>query len=629
MSSVSLELIDQLLSPSQNRDAEQHFKAIVLPSRIHGLFTLLSSLMASNQEEHPRCMLASVLLRRDLSSLGGFMMTKANQDAVPLNDVLSMLSSMVQPLMAFFQQAQKQAQRRISFIIAELCSALSLLNQEAAITASNTILSAIYSCSKAHKPSLDLLAAIANRAPFALTQEHLASFSNALYAASEELNKSSIGPNDKLACIASILESMLNIALAGELSTKLQAVKKASSSQERMLQMIQLQTMTETNPKKLSINVSSQSALIGKKCVPPLLSMIGTCLQHNLQNGDTVQTVLQTISSMASSCPSLLSGDSNTLFAVCQTLLAIATMSSGNDVQDLRLAAIEAMVTLFMVPDVKAMLYANPAIMALCLNGDSSNQIQSILHICAESIVRGTDDDIAAWGAGGSVGLMEDAAYWDDDDNAIFAQEIMELFVQSVGGSQCLNASLNIVESLLSNNDENQWKQLRAGLVMLETCLTAAPYSFAPHVPVAVEAALNFSNHTCIRVQFQAIQLITSICRADEIDAAENQSEGKARPNLGVRKNNGNRLLEALAKNLESKCSKVVGHACLALVAYCRGGNGKENSGTSVEKELVLPFLGDILNMIANGPLCFDINCNSDVFIRAFAAIECLADVVG
>ena len=384
------------------------------------------------------------------------------------------------------------------------------------------------------------------------------------------------------------------------------------------MQMIRLQTMNETNPKKLTIDIHSTAAIIGSMCLDRLLQLI-----HAGGGGDddesSVQNIMQTFSQSASTCPSMLAGDVTVLSNVCRVLLSVATRAQEGTT---RLAAVEALVTLIMVPDVKNILTGSGVILALCIGGDEANGVSGIVKVCAEMIVNGVDDDLDSW-AKGKVALQEDAAQWEYDDNAIFAESILESFVQNVGGPQCLTAVLSLVETLLASPSQ-QWQPLRAALSILEICLTAAPYSFAAHVPVAVEAALSFSSHTCVRVQFQAVQLLGALCRADVI------GDGKvtlSRPTLGVRQQHGDRILAALARLLNSNCSKVIGHACLAIVAYCRGGNGKENAGVSIDKALVLPVMGDILTTIANGPLSLDVAGNVDVFIRAFAAIACLANV--
>lgn len=209
---------------------------------------------------------------------------------------------------------------------------------------------------------------------------------------------------------------------------------------------------------------------------------------------------------------------------------------------------------------------------------------------------------------------------WDNDDISNFAEMILYSFLQNGGGgSQSLPAILSIVERLLQSS---RWQELRAGLIIIDACLTTSPHSFSSHIPVAIEAALSFCNHECVRVQYQAIELLGSLCQHDSMSAAESQSKC-------IRQEHGRRILQSLAQLLMSNCPKVVCHACLGIVSFCRAGNGKENAGLSIDKSLLLPYLGDLLNAIAAGPLLKDITSNVVVYIRAFASVACLADVAG
>ena len=197
---------------------------------------------------------------------------------------------------------------------------------------------------------------------------------------------------------------------------------------------------------------------------------------------------------------------------------------------------------------------------------------------------------------------------------------VLNTFLQNGGGgSQSLPTVLSVVELLLKSTE---WQNLRSGLVILEACLISSPHSFAVHVPVAVEAALGFCNHACVRVQYQAIQLLGSLCEADAV-TEEGCTKNSSQPIVGLRKEHGMRMLQSLAQLLASKCSKIICHACLGIISFCRGGN----TGTSVDTSYILPYLGDLLNAIATGPLTLDVRSNVVVYIRAFASVACLADV--
>ncbi len=210
---------------------------------------------------------------------------------------------------------------------------------------------------------------------------------------------------------------------------------------------------------------------------------------------------------------------------------------------------------------------------------------------------------------------------WENDDIAIFAETILDTYLQNGGGgSQSLPIILSFVEALLKSTE---WQNLRAGLTILEACLNASPHSFAAHVPVAVEAALSFSTHQCVRVQYQAIQLIGSLCQADNVLSSEGGG-------IVVREKYGKRILQSFAHHLSSQCPKIISHACLGIVSFCRGENGKENASTTLSVDShILPYLGDVLSAISIGPLSRDVASSVVLYIRAFGSIACLADVAG
>jgi len=164
-----------------------------------------------------------------------------------------------------------------------------------------------------------------------------------------------------------------------------------------------------------------------------------------------------------------------------------------------------------------------------------------------------------------------------------------------------------MVESLLANNE---WKQQRAALSILEQCLFAAPVTFAQHVPVAVETALQLaSTSENVRVQFQAVVLLGALCEADE------DLDGNIRAKYGPR------ILQVLARMVQCPCSKIAAVACLSLVSYCRGGGAVDG------ETLVVPYLKELLMALVTGPLSWDVAQSGTVAvkIRAIGAVACLA----
>eukprot|EP00554_Chaetoceros_debilis_P008282 CAMPEP_0194100128 /NCGR_PEP_ID=MMETSP0150-20130528/1111_1 /TAXON_ID=122233 /ORGANISM="Chaetoceros debilis, Strain MM31A-1" /LENGTH=1242 /DNA_ID=CAMNT_0038786455 /DNA_START=30 /DNA_END=3758 /DNA_ORIENTATION=- len=609
MESIQIELIDALLCPSKDRAAESHFASLNLPSRVHGLFLLLPQCQTTHAHNAARCMLICVLLRRDISALGGYCIQNREQ----AKEIVQMVEAILAPLLGLLDGPEAAVNRQISFVIAEVCSILSLMDDIRGKDAARAILISISdACSKAHIPSLNLLACVIQRASFAF-KEHEEIIISIISSATQSLSSS-----PSLPATQGILQVMNNTSIASMASHSLSTKTLSNNPQERMMQLIHCQTMTmaETSHKKLTVDANSIPATIGKTCLPSILQIINGFVDE--RTVFQMQEVMQAFSHCASTCPSLLAGDINILYSVCRLLLSVASKTP--DVST-RLAAIEALATLHMVSDVKIILCDHNAIQKFCIDGDPSNGIMGVVKICADIIICGVDDDLDAW-ATGEVALQEDTADWDEDDNAIFAESLFELFVQHGGGTQCLGTVLSVVETLLASQD---WKHLRAALSMLEISLTAFPYSFAPHVPVAVEAALSLSSHPCVRVQYQAVQLLGSLCEAD--CASDDKNSALSRPNINVRHDFGQRILASITQLLSSSCIKIVSNACMSITSYCMGGDGN-NTDAEIDKCLVLPFLGDVLTAIRNGPLSLDVNLNAAIYCRAFGAIVSIAGIV-
>jgi hypothetical protein len=184
-----------------------------------------------------------------------------------------------------------------------------------------------------------------------------------------------------------------------------------------------------------------------------------------------------------------------------------------------------------------------------------------------------------------------------------------------------------LVDVLLSNSS---WQSERAVLSILERCLAAAPVTFAPHVAATVETALRLASSGSVRVQYQALQVLGALCIANYV------GEEVSRSQIVVRENYGDRMLECIAALVKSSCSKVAVNACLAIVSYCRGGNGSENCLVPIDKELIVPFVGPLLEALQACPLAVDVSNPASisegsltVLMRAIDAVACLADASG
>ena len=152
MSEITIELIDALLSPAANPNAESQFKSIPVPTRVQSLLVILQQCLPSQSSTTaqpqantniPRLMLTAVLLRRDVSSLGGYSIKN-----VKLNsewEIVRMLGETVKPLLDIFDlcnrdEAMHGIRRQIGFVIAEVCSSLSVMEDGIAVDVMNVVL---------------------------------------------------------------------------------------------------------------------------------------------------------------------------------------------------------------------------------------------------------------------------------------------------------------------------------------------------------------------------------------------------------------------------------------------------------------------------------------------------------
>jgi len=125
--SITIELLDSMLAPSPGNPAEAHYRTIPLDSRVRELTTLLTQLHGENAANAGRCMLAAVLLRREVETLAG----KQQLTGLAPSSAVSLMGEIANPLMSLFLQNEvTQSRRQIGHIIAELSSSLSLVSVE-------------------------------------------------------------------------------------------------------------------------------------------------------------------------------------------------------------------------------------------------------------------------------------------------------------------------------------------------------------------------------------------------------------------------------------------------------------------------------------------------------------------
>lgn len=289
-----------------------------------------------------------------------------------------------------------------------------------------------------------------------------------------------------------------------------------------------------------------------------------------------------------------------------------------------RVAALEVLATILDCKDVKKilMMEENNNLISLLLLGSEDGAIkdQGVIGLCVQVIVDGVDDDVEAWSE--EKPSLQDDSVWEDDDSAIFAEAILERFLHSLGGSRTFPVVLPMLESLAGSS---LWKCQRAALSIMEKCLLASPTSFSVHIPVAINAAVSLSNtdNTNIRVKWQCMQLVGTLCTSGGLESVQEPFAGK--------------IFESIARLISTNsCPKVISHACMALVSFCRGdscGDG-ELSLDGIDS-ILLPYLKDLLMALTSGPLAQNFSNPiallpmNTVLIRAFGALACLADAVG
>lgn len=125
--SITIELLDSMLAPSPGNPAEAHYRTIPIESKVRELTNLLTQLDGGNATNAGRCMLAAVLLRREVETLGG----KQQLTGLAPSSAVSLMGQIANPLMSLFLQKEvTQSRRQIGHIIAELSSSLSLVSVE-------------------------------------------------------------------------------------------------------------------------------------------------------------------------------------------------------------------------------------------------------------------------------------------------------------------------------------------------------------------------------------------------------------------------------------------------------------------------------------------------------------------
>jgi hypothetical protein len=137
MTLITTELLDALLSSGPSRkEAEVTLNSLDLTNRIQGL---VSTLSCTSNNSH--ILIASVLLRRDIATLGG----QALEQKISPNVARDLLVNVVAPLLNLFQSLPFAPCRcQVGYCLTEVICSLSLLFEQEAQTTLESILNTIH-----------------------------------------------------------------------------------------------------------------------------------------------------------------------------------------------------------------------------------------------------------------------------------------------------------------------------------------------------------------------------------------------------------------------------------------------------------------------------------------------------
>jgi hypothetical protein len=484
---------------------------------------------------------------------------------------------------------------------------------------------------------LRLLNDIAERSPVTLwTVGNLDTFSSLFRSTNEKMQSCSLEQ------VETAMGALCQVGIAYEKAKRvISAENKKPSSNE-----IEKALLAQFPEKSTSVETNSPPADLGKMYMPSMLNALVSFATPVPSHLDVLTSCMGHLSTCSLQCPSMLAGGESSLTFLMRSCMSIAQISSHDDedITFLRLSALDVLATISGIPQIKrSILQPNggspksiadlnrksPLLQFLIQGNDVGSKQKGVLYICAELAVTGVDEDEESW-ANEPALIYDSESSWESDQTAIYAESLFESFVEILGGASTLPAAFQLVEILLATPS---WQNQRAVLSMLERGLAAAPLTFVPHVPATVETAIRLVQSSSPRVQYQAVQLIGSLCCANSVEADSTPASGH---HILVREKYGDKILESVSHLIKSSCTKVASNACLTIVSYCRGGNGSENCMIPIEKHLIVPFVSSLLEDLRAGPLSLDVyppasisEGSLTVLIRAIGVVACLADASG
>lgn len=460
------------------------------------------------------------------------------------------------------------------------------------------------------------------------------------------------GANSSLDQLEACMGALCQVGIAFERAKRVNDAAVAGGNQVNEVEKALLAQFPESCN---TLSLNSPPAHLGKAFLPSMLESLVAFSSQPSSQVDVLSKCMSHLSTCSNQCPSLLAGDEASLAALMRGCMAIAQRGNAqedDDVTFLKLSSLDVFATITAVPQIKRTIMKpatspsprcigaqveekmSPLLQFLIhgSDGGSASNQKGVLYLCAELAVTGVDDDEEGWSSEPAM-VYDTESSWEDDHVALHAESLLESFVENLGGASTLPSIFQLVELLLASPS---WKNQRAVLSILERCLAAAPVTFVPHVPATVDAALRLIQSPSGRVQYQALQLLGALCCANSVEESQDGQTRQQRQQILVREKYGGAILEAITRLIKSHSSKVASHACLTVVSYCRGGNGSDNCMMPIEKSLIVPYVGNLLDALMSGPLSIDLSNPSSitegsltVLIHSIGAVACLADAAG
>jgi len=353
------------------------------------------------------------------------------------------------------------------------------------------------------------------------------------------------------------------------------------------------------------IHPESAAYQMGEQLLAPLLPLIA---QIPASEEDRLCSMLSSLSSLLTQAPQCALGHPTTAAAfgtACLSLAQNGALEANTRLQSLNLIA-TGLSSSTGVAAQFGQLELSPSV----------NMLGVFFNVSVQHLVNGMDDDVEAWM---SDALSLESLHYDGDDMANFAGEVIYTALEAIANRGLAYLYPAGIASLLAPTAS--WKDQCAGLcllsIVLSTCSECGDAERDSSAQGLFQAALQLYSVDHPRVKFSVLALIGEMCIAD------NDSRNIRRSHAGV-------MLEVIANAFTSSLNKLTCCACLALVSFCRAGNGTEDCADDSVNELcaetLTPHTQWILKPLMEGPLRSN---NTVLLIRSIGAVACVASAIG